>query len=100
MLNNERHVKANDHQPESPFAEPLREHPSTHLRKPILNASHEREEDRARGNEVKMRYEKIAVLCLPIEGHDRMADPGYPGAKELNEKGDAKEHRHVKADRK
>src|SRR5713101_3684638 len=45
MLNNERHVKADDHQPESPFAEPLREHPPAHFRKPILNASHEREED-------------------------------------------------------
>src|SRR6266850_3997831 len=53
MLNNERHVKANDHQPESPFAEPFGEHPAGHFRKPILNASHEREEDRARGNEVK-----------------------------------------------
>src|SRR5437899_12979291 len=98
MLNNERHVEPEDHQPESPFAEPLREHPPTHFRKPILDARHEREEDPACDNEVKMRYEKIAVFCLPIERHDRMADPGYPGEKELNEKGDATEHRHVKAD--
>src|SRR5437660_8794027 len=97
MLNNEGHVEADNHQPERPLAEPLREHPSTHFRKPILNASNESEEDRACGNEVKMRYEKIAVLCLPIERHDRMADSRYSGAKELNEKGDAKQHRHIKA---
>jgi len=58
MLNDERHVEPDDHQPERPLAEPLREHATSHFRKPILNASHEREEDRARGNEVKMRYEK------------------------------------------
>src|SRR4030088_1736960 len=79
MLNDKRHVEADDHQPESPFAEPLREHPSAHFRKPKLHGSQEREEDRAHGDEVKMGDEIIAVLGLPIEGHDRVADPSYPG---------------------
>src|SRR5882762_6719062 len=97
MLDDERHVEADDHQPESPFAEPLRQHPPAHFRNPVVDARHDGEDDRAHGDEMKMRDEIIAVLCLPIERHNRMADSGYAGAKELNEKGDAKQHRHVEA---
>src|ERR1700688_3799414 len=45
MLDNERHVEANAHQPERPFPEPLREHATAHFREPILDASHEGEDD-------------------------------------------------------
>src|SRR5262249_59910741 len=45
-----------------------------------------------------MRNKEIAVLCLPIERHDGMADTGDPGNEKLDEKGDAEQHRHLKTD--
>ena len=45
-----------------------------------------------------MRDEKVAVFSLPIERRARVADTGEAGECELNKKGDAKKHRHVKPD--
>src|SRR5438552_963939 len=98
MLNDERHVEADDHEPERPFAEALREHAAAHFRKPILQATNDCEDDRAYRHKVKMCDEEIAVLSLPIECHAGMTDSGQTRDKELNEKGDAEQHGHLKAD--
>src|SRR6266404_8221286 len=98
MLDEEGHVKSNDHEPEGPFTEPLREHAAAHFRKPILQATDDCEDDRAYRHKVKMCDEKVAVLSLPIERHNSVADSSDPGDKELNEKRDAEQHRHVKSD--
>src|SRR5438552_6522990 len=90
MLNDERHVEADDHEPERPSAQALREKSPAHLWKPVLKGPEDGEDDRAYGDEMKMGDEIIAVLRLPIEGHNRVADPGDSGAEELNEKRDAK----------
>src|SRR6266446_1495919 len=76
MLDEEGHVKSNDHEPERPFTEPLREHAAAHFRKPILQATDDCEDDRAYRHKVKMCDEKVAVLSLPIECHAGMTDFG------------------------
>src|ERR1700747_3178969 len=43
-----------------------------------------------------MGDEEIAVLSLPVERHHSMTDTGDSCAKELNEKRDAEQHRHLK----
>src|SRR6267378_906944 len=98
MLNEEGHVKSDDHEPEGPFAEPLREHAPAHFRKPVVQATDHCEDDRAYRHKVKMCDEKVAILSLPIECHAGMTDSGEARHKELDEKGDAEQHRHLKTD--
>src|SRR5437762_4758740 len=45
-----------------------------------------------------MRDEKVTVLSLPVERHAGMTDSGEARDKELDEKGDAEQHRHLKTD--
>src|SRR5438477_12183200 len=98
MLNEKGQVKADDHEPERPFAETLRKHAAAHFGEPILQATDDCEDDRAYRHKVKMCDEEIAVLSLPIERHAGMTDSGQARDQELNEKGDAEQHRHVKSD--
>src|SRR6266446_9813966 len=98
MLDEEGHVKSNDHEPERPFTEPLREHATAHFRKPILQATDDCEDDRAYRHKVKMCDKEVAVLSLPVERHAGMTDSGQARDKELNEKSDAEQHRHLKTD--
>src|SRR5439155_18638210 len=94
----ERHVEADNHEPEGPTAERLRHHSPAHLRKPVVQATYDGENDRADGDIVEMRDEEVAVLSLPIERHAGMTDSGEARDKELDEKGDAEQHRHLKSD--
>src|SRR5215831_11497136 len=96
MLDEEGHVKADDHEPEGPLTEPLREHAAAHFGKPILQAAKDCEDNPAYRYKVKMCDKKIAVLSLPIERHHSMADSRYSGQKELNQKRDAEQHRNLK----
>src|SRR5207237_8474431 len=89
LLNDERHVEANDHEPEAPFAEPLRKHAAAHFRKPILQATEHCEDDCAYRHEMKMRHKEIAVLSLPVERHAGMTDSGDARDKELDETGES-----------
>src|SRR4026209_988812 len=86
MLNDERHVEADDLEPERPPPQSFREKSPAHFRKPILSGTEDGEDDRAHGDEMEMGDEKVAVLCLPIEGHDCVTDPRNSGAEELDEK--------------
>src|SRR5882724_12306824 len=45
-----------------------------------------------------MRDEKVTVLSLPVERYAGMAYSGEARDKELDEKGDAEQHRHLKSD--
>src|SRR6476646_10016256 len=98
MLDEEGHVKSNNHEPERPFAEPLREHAAAHFRKRVVQATDDCEDDRAYRHKVKMCDKEIAVLSLPIECHAGMTDSGEARDKELNEKGDAAQHRYIETD--
>src|SRR4029077_675661 len=87
---------ADDHEPEGPLAQSLGHHPAAHLGKPELKTAEDGKDDPAYRHKMEMCDEKIAVLSLPVEGHHSMADSRYSGQKELNEKRDAKQHRHLK----
>src|SRR4029453_6683245 len=76
MLNHERQIEADGHQPKHPFTDSLGHHSAAHFRKPIVNPAQDREDDQADKNVMKVRNEVIAVLGLPVERRDRVTDAG------------------------
>ena len=92
MLNDESHIEAQRHHPECPASRARSESirplifGNTNSKTPARMAK----TIRADGDEMKMSDEVVAVLRLPIERDDGMADPGESAAEKLHEKRDGR----------
>src|SRR5271169_1055919 len=86
-------VEADKEKPEMQFAERLAIHFPRHLREPVVKSSEESKENAPDDDVVKMRNHEIRVPQLPVEWRCTHHDSGKACNQELEEKGDAEQHR-------
>ena len=67
----ERHVEADEEQPEIPLAEPLAQHAAGDLREPVVERAEQREHRAADQHVVEMRDDEERVVHLQVERHRR-----------------------------
>ncbi len=66
-------MKADDEEPEVPFAELLAHHAAGDFGIPVVEGGEERKEDCADQNIVEVCHDKVGVAELPVEGGRRRA---------------------------
>src|SRR5665213_3072710 len=81
----ERHVKADDHQPEVPLTQALAHHAARRLRVPVVEGGEDHKENCADQYIVEVGYHEIRAGKLPVEGRNREHDAGQSGDEELEQ---------------
>src|ERR1700731_3711739 len=79
----ERQMKANQKQPEMPFAKTFAQHSAGHFWVPVIKRGKEREQNSAHNHIMKVRHDKIRQAKLPIEWRGSHHDAGQPGDEKL-----------------
>ena len=79
-------VEADEHQPECPASEPLRQHPPGDERRPVIERGEDRENHAADQHVMEVRDDEIGVVNLPVVWHGRHHHAGQPADHEDEQK--------------
>src|SRR6516165_4080046 len=96
VLRIEREVKSDREQPEVPETHFLIQHPAKNFRIPVIKEGENCEKDPADYDIVKVRYDEVRVVKLPIEGRHAKHHSCQARNEELKKECDAKDHRQFK----
>src|SRR5580700_6421505 len=91
-------MESDEKKPEVQPAKRLVVHSSGHFRKPIVEGSKEREENRPYDDIVKVRDDEVRIRKLPVEWRRGQHDSCQAGDQKLKQKGDTKQHRSLELD--
>src|ERR1700760_2172902 len=86
MHREETDLEAGEHERKAPAAEALVEHPTGHLREPVVKRGEDWKEICADEHVMQMRDDKVGVVHLPIERDDGGDDAGEATDDEAGEK--------------
>src|SRR5215467_2942523 len=78
------------------LSQALTQHPTSHLRVPVIKRAKCSKQDSANDYVVKMRDDKVGKAQLPIDRRRRLYDAGETSDQKLEQKTYAEQHRHFK----
>src|ERR1700747_2586118 len=93
VLRIEGEVKPDREQPEVPEAQLLIQHPAENFRIPVIKEGENCEKDPADYDIVKVRYDEVRVVKLPIERSHTKHPTSQARTEKLKQECDTKEHR-------
>ena len=86
-------VEADEHQPERPAAEPLRQRAAAEGRRPVVERGEQRKHHAADQHVVQMRDDEVGVVRLPVERHHRHHHAGQPAEREDEQEAEHEQRR-------
>ena len=98
VLRQERHVEADEDEPELQLPELLVEHPAEQLRPPVGEAAEDREERAAEEHVVQVRDDEVRVRDVPVDREDGEEDPREAAEGDDGDEAERPQHRRVERD--
>ena len=95
VLREERHVEADEHQPERQLAQPLVQQTAEHLRPPVVEAGEDPEDRAAEEDVVQVCDDEVGVGHLPVDGKGGEHDPREAADREDGDEPEREQHRRV-----
>ncbi len=91
----EGHVKAHEHQPETPAAQPLGQGPLADERCPVIEGREQRKHHAAEQHVMQMRHDEVSVVRLQVERDHGDHDAGQAADDEHEEEPQDVQHRRL-----
>ena len=95
VLHQERHVEADEGQPEVQLAQPLVHHPAAHLREPEVDAAIGGEHDGAEHDVVEVGDHEVGVGDLPVQRRAGQQHTGQAAQQEGDQEAEGEQHRRL-----
>ncbi|MNQ72592.1 hypothetical protein D3C85_873000 [compost metagenome] len=92
MHGKERHVKAHEHQPERPAAQPFRQGAPADQGRPVIERREQRKHHAAEQDVMQVRHDEVGIVRLQVEGNHGHHHAGQPAQHKDEEEAKNEQH--------